>query len=132
MGGLDEDFNIMELSREDHIIAHKILYKLYGKHQDLNAVRMLSGLPPIMTGKNNGMYGVVGEAHHMYGTKQSDETLRKKAEKRSANPRCQKGENHYNFGKKYDKPRNWKGGISLDQKAYQKAYREKNKNGDTG
>ena len=46
MGGSDEDWNIMELSREDHAIAHLILYKLYGFQADLRAAVLLNEQVP--------------------------------------------------------------------------------------
>ena len=129
---MDEPWNIMMLTREEHIIAHKILYKLYGHYQDAQAVALLEGRAPDISGDKNPHKS--GEKSHFWGTKQSEETLKKKAEKREANPRCQKGEQHYNSGKTYDTPRNWKGGVrgkpgSEQSRLYMKAWREKNKNG---
>ena len=62
MGGLgpghpQEHLNIMELSREDHAIAHLILYKLYGNNNDLRSAVLLTegayhkGLVPWNKGK---------------------------------------------------------------------------------
>jgi hypothetical protein len=43
MGGTDEPSNLIELSREEHAIAHLILYEKYGKKQDLGAYYLLNG-----------------------------------------------------------------------------------------
>lgn len=42
-GGTDDPSNIIELSVEEHAEAHKKLYELYGKKEDLCAYYMLSG-----------------------------------------------------------------------------------------
>ena len=41
MGGHDAPYNIMELTEREHIIAHAILYKIYGYKQDLWACHVL-------------------------------------------------------------------------------------------
>ena len=43
MGGKDDPENLVELTVEDHAIAHKVLYGLHGKEEDRIAWRMLSG-----------------------------------------------------------------------------------------
>jgi hypothetical protein len=42
-GGSDDLSNLIELTIEDHAIAHKVLYGLYGRWQDNLAWKMLSG-----------------------------------------------------------------------------------------
>lgn len=43
MGGTDDPENLVELSVEEHATAHKHLYELHGKKEDLCAYYMLSG-----------------------------------------------------------------------------------------
>ena len=43
-GGTDNPSNIVELTIEDHAIAHKVLYGLYGRWQDKLAYESLLGL----------------------------------------------------------------------------------------
>lgn len=43
MGGSDDPSNLVELTVEDHAIAHKVLYSIYGKEQDRIAWLCLSG-----------------------------------------------------------------------------------------
>ena len=43
MGGSDEPSNLIELSVEEHALAHKKLYEKYGKQEDFMAWHMLSG-----------------------------------------------------------------------------------------
>lgn len=42
-GGTDDPSNLVELTVEDHAIAHKVLYGLYGRWQDKIAWKALSG-----------------------------------------------------------------------------------------
>lgn len=46
MGGTDDPSNLIELTVEDHAIAHRVLYKLYGHWQDYCAWQGLSGQLP--------------------------------------------------------------------------------------
>ena len=34
MGGSDDPSNLIELTREEHALAHKILYEQYGKKEE--------------------------------------------------------------------------------------------------
>ena len=43
MGGSDDPSNLIELTREEHALAHKILYEQYGKKEDLGAYYLLTG-----------------------------------------------------------------------------------------
>ena len=43
MGGTDDPSNLVELTVEEHALAHKKLYEQHGKKQDLIAYQMLSG-----------------------------------------------------------------------------------------
>lgn len=43
MGGTDDESNLIELTVEEHAQAHKFLYELHGKKEDLCAYYMLSG-----------------------------------------------------------------------------------------
>ena len=43
MGGTDEPSNLIELSVEDHSLAHKKLYEQHGKQEDFMAWHMLKG-----------------------------------------------------------------------------------------
>ena len=43
MGGTDDPSNLVELTVEEHALAHKKLYEQHGKKQDLLAYQMLSG-----------------------------------------------------------------------------------------
>ncbi len=43
MGGTDDPSNLVELTVEEHALAHKELYEQYGKIEDLCAYYMLSG-----------------------------------------------------------------------------------------
>lgn len=44
MGGGDEDSNIVKLTYRQHIFAHRVLWKAYGKPQDLKAYMLMSGM----------------------------------------------------------------------------------------
>lgn len=43
MGGTDDPENLIELTREEHAMAHLKLYEEYGKKEDLGAYYLLSG-----------------------------------------------------------------------------------------
>ena len=43
MGGTDDPSNLIELTIEEHALAHKRLYEQYGNHQDFIAWKALSG-----------------------------------------------------------------------------------------
>lgn len=68
MGGSDDSSNLVELSIEEHALAHKLLWEQHGNWQDEVAYKALSGQIPnaeinrVMnvlrnTGSNNHMYG---------------------------------------------------------------------------
>lgn len=44
MGGSDDDDNLVELTIDEHALAHKELYEKYGKHEDYIAWKCLSGM----------------------------------------------------------------------------------------
>ena len=104
MGGSDDPSNIIELTTEEHALAHKKLYEEHGKKHDYVAWKALSGcigkeeIHRIMTvhrGKDNGMYGkgykIAGDKNPMWGKKHKPETLKFLSEINS-------GENNANFG----------------------------------
>ena len=73
MGGTDDPSNLIELTVEEHALAHKKLYEEHGKRQDLIAYQMLSG----QIGKDE----VLFEARSIGGRKKpSEETKRKMRE----------------------------------------------------
>jgi len=43
MGGTDDISNLISLTREEHALAHKLLYEKYGKKEDLGAYYLLMG-----------------------------------------------------------------------------------------
>ena len=43
MGGTDDPTNLIELTREEHAMAHLKLYEEYGKKEDLGAYYLLTG-----------------------------------------------------------------------------------------
>jgi hypothetical protein len=43
MGGTDDPSNLVELTREEHAMAHMKLYEQYGKKEDLGAYYLLTG-----------------------------------------------------------------------------------------
>lgn len=107
MGGLDEDFNIMELSREDHAWAHLILHKLYGHNEDLWAANILFESKSVdISGENNPM---------------ADPEIRKKHK-----------ENHPFLGKNGEEGANYKDGrwcddITKYNREYHTEYRKTDK-----
>lgn len=70
-GGTDDSSNLVELTIEDHAIAHKILYGLYGRWQDKLAWQGLSG----MISKQDIIKATQSATHK--GKKVSEETKRK-------------------------------------------------------
>ena len=97
MGGSDEPWNLMELSRRDHGIAHVILYKLYGHKEDLWAANVLLGGEDIdQSGDNNPM---------------ADPDVKKKHL-----------ENHPFRGKFGPEASNYKDGRCADPKKYHREY----------
>lgn len=79
-GGTDDPSNLVELTIEDHAIAHEVRYRIYGDDRDAVAARMIRGqvshydafiemvsrpkserwkktMSERMTGENNPMYG---------------------------------------------------------------------------
>ena len=105
MGGSDDPSNIIELTTEEHALAHKKLYEEHGKIQDYVAWKALSGcigkeeihkLLTIKRGKANGMYGkgykIAGDKNGMWNKKHTPESLEKMRQK------LRYGENNANFG----------------------------------
>ena len=104
MGGSDDPSNIIELTTEEHALAHKKLYEEHGKKHDYVAWKALSGcigkeeIHRIMTvhyGKDNGNYGTgykqAGDKNPFWHKKHKPETLKFLSEINS-------GENNANFG----------------------------------
>ena len=89
-GGSDDPSNLVELTVLDHAIAHKVLYGLYGRIQDLWAWRMLKagdGHPRGFLGhkrpqewKDEHSKKVSGENNHWFGKTFSDEHKEKLAQ----------------------------------------------------
>ena len=89
-GGTDDHDNLIDLTVEDHAIAHRMLWKLYGRWQDEVAWRMLSGQingqEATKEAQRNGQIDrwskegarekqrqkYLGENNPMYGKKQTD------------------------------------------------------------
>ena len=76
-GGTDEPSNLVKLTIEEHAEAHRILYEEHGRWQDkvawltlsrqmtcAEAIKMAQSLSN--KGKNNAMYGMVGEKNPNY------------------------------------------------------------------
>ena len=90
MGGSDDPSNIVELTTEEHALAHKKLYEEHGKKHDYVAWKALSGcigkeeIHRIMTvhyGKDNGNYGMgykqAGEKNPFWGKKHTEKNKRR-------------------------------------------------------
>ena len=104
-GGTYKESNCTYLSHREHIIAHWLLWKIYGNASDRVAWQMMKGMQvyPPMLGKTHSeetrrkmSEAQKGENNHMYGKKLSKETRRKMSE-------AQKGENNHMYGKKLSK-----------------------------
>ena len=104
MGGSDDPSNIIELTTEEHALAHKKLYEEHGKKHDYVAWQALFGyigkeeaisIMTVQRGKDNGMYGkgykVAGKLNSFWGKKHKPETLKVLSEMNT-------GENNANFG----------------------------------
>ena len=68
--GIDPDFdgNIVNLSVDEHIIAHLVRWVVFGRSEDLGAANILA----------KGTLGLSGKLHPMFGKKQSKETCEKR------------------------------------------------------
>ena len=75
MGGTDDLTNLVELTVEEHIQAHRELYEKYGHKEDAWAVNVLRG----------GKYDMSGENNPMYGRKLTPEHIAKRTATRKAN-----------------------------------------------
>jgi hypothetical protein len=90
IGGTDDQLNLVDLTPEEHYVAHQLLVKLYPKHVGIaRAVAMMISNRP-----NNKMYGWVrrrfseaqsvaysGEGNPQYGTKWIRNTLTNEVKK---------------------------------------------------
>lgn len=85
MGGTDDATNLVELTPEEHLVAHLLLYKIHKNSQTLYAAMRMHNRV-----KNNKEYGYIrrqfstfmqermsGSNNPMYGRTQSDETKKK-------------------------------------------------------
>ena len=97
MGGTDDRENLVELTIEEHALAHKGLYEKYGKWQDKIAWKALSGqigkqeiIQEII--RNSNKSRIVSQEtrelirNYNLGKKHSDETKIKMSEIRKINP----------------------------------------------
>ena len=103
-GGSDDPSNLIELTTEEHAIAHQKLFFIYGRRADYVAWKALSKqigkeeahrMMTVHYGKDNGNYGMghkqIGELNPMWGKKHKPETLKALSEMNT-------GENNSNFG----------------------------------
>ena len=108
MGGTDDPDNLVELTEEEHIQAHKDLYEKYGRRGDLWAVhRLTEGKGVVLSGDKNPMADPEvrakhklamekrkGENNHFYGKKHSEESKQKMSKIRKKQGNFRKGRPH--------------------------------------
>ena len=86
-GGSDDPSNLIELTTEEHALAHKKLFFIYGRPQDEWAYLGLSGA----IGKDEIIRRMItrkGKDAGMYGVKHTEETKRKMSEAHKGNKYC--------------------------------------------
>ena len=86
-GGSDDPSNLVELTTEEHALAHKKLYEKYGRWQDEIAYLGLSG----MIGKDEIIRRMIshnGKDNGMYGRHHTDEVKKIISEKAKGHKRC--------------------------------------------
>ena len=86
-GGSDDPSNLIELTVEEHALAHKKLFFIYGRPQDEWAYLGLSGA----IGKDEIIRRMItrkGKDAGMYGRKHTDEAKRKISEAHKGHKRC--------------------------------------------
>jgi hypothetical protein len=109
MGGTDDPTNLIELTVEEHALAHKQLFEQYGKWQDEVAWNTLSGqisqaeaiiqsIKKANTGRKHTLEqrkekseSMLGDKNHFYGKRHKNETKEKIAESRIGKPSWNKG-----------------------------------------
>lgn len=88
-GGTDDSSNLVELTIEDHAIAHEVRYRIYGDDRDRVAAQMIRGQineydafiamvsrPKSEAWKKAKSESMMGESNHMYGRTTSDKQKR--------------------------------------------------------
>ena len=111
MGGTDEEDNIIELSAEDHAMAHWLLYL---ENPSVELLRSYNFAKAQIEYQRN----YSPEKHGMYGKRQSDESNRKNSE-------AHKGENNYWYGKHLPDDMRQKISESNKGKTFSKEHRQK-------
>lgn len=91
MGGTDEPSNLIELTVEEHALAHKILFEQYGRWQDEIAWRCLSGQitnaeANLEATRKANSERMRGSGNHFYGKTHTKEARQKIAAFRIGKP----------------------------------------------
>ena len=108
MGGTDDPDNLVELTEDEHIQAHKDLYEKYGLRADAWAVhRLTEGKGIVLSGDKNPMADPevrakhklamekrTGENNHFYGMKHSEASKKKMSVIRKKQGNFRKGYTH--------------------------------------
>ena len=128
IGGTDDPSNLVELTIEDHAIAHRHLWKMYGRWEDRLAWLGLSGMIDkkeiIWLANSEAHKGITastetrrkmskahsGEKNAMHGKRHSPEAKQKMSERKKGKPlshahrqkmsESKKGKKHWNHGKR--------------------------------
>jgi len=116
LGGNDDPSNLVDLTPEEHFVAHQLLVKLYPTNPKLIfAVRMLTGSSRNMK-RNNQMYGWL-KRKFSENTSGDNHCLRKNTEARKKNQRYMRSDK--NPGKNQPKGKeHWKFGVPFDTSCF--------------
>jgi hypothetical protein len=113
LGGTDDPFNLVDLTPEEHYVAHQLLIKLYPTNHKLIYAAMMMSVGTTHVKRNNKQYGWLkrrysqsqtGENHlfnrDSCARQRNQDYMRGPNNPQKLNP--MKGENHPNFGKPFD------------------------------
>jgi hypothetical protein len=126
-GGTDDPSNLIELTVEEHIEAHKELFENHNQWQDYVAWKALSGCigkDEIIWRKIRTQLGKTGKDHPRFGVKDTTETRKKKSLARMGDKNPMYGKKHsqesIDKGMKKKNGTSWMKGQSWSPEAKEK------------
>ena len=108
MGGNNDANNLVDLTAEEHYVAHQLLVKIYPDNSKLVYAAKMMTVSSHVNVRNNKLYGWIkrklsetnkGNTHHMFGKTHSDEHKRKISEATKGDKNPMFGKTPWNKGK---------------------------------